>query len=174
MKSKPKLAAIVAMSENRVIGIKNTLPWHLSEDLKHFKAVTMGKPIIMGRLTFESIGKPLAGRTNIVVTHQNHWSYENTLVAGSLEEAIALAYKEAEGNELKEVMIVGGANIYHQALPLLDVVYVTEIHETLEGDAFFPELDAADWSEERREGPYKSEKNGLPYSFVIFQKRPVP
>src|SRR5690606_35473785 len=119
---KIKTAAIVAMSENRVIGNKNALPWHLPEDLKHFKSTTMGKPIIMGRLTFESIGKPLPGRTNIVVSRQHQWSYPGVKTATSLEEAVALAKTEADALKIEVIMIIGGANIYHPALPLLDVL----------------------------------------------------
>lgn len=159
------------MSENRVIGNKNALPWHLPEDLKHFKTTTLGKPIIMGRLTFESIGKPLPGRTNIVVSRQHQWSYPGVKTANSLEGAITLAKAEAESLEMNEIMIIGGANIYHQALPLLDVLYVTEVHAVVEGDAFFPEINPRLWAVAERTGPYKSEKSGFDYSFVIFQKQ---
>lgn len=168
---KIKTAAIVAMSDNRVIGNKNALPWHLPEDLKHFKAVTMGKPIVMGRLTFDSIGKPLPGRANIVVTRQSHWSCENVLVAHDLPNAISLAQSEAAQNGIGEIMIVGGSKIYQQALPLLDMLYVTEVHADIEGDAMFPVIDPVAWEQSEREGPYKSEKSGLAFSFVIYKKQ---
>ncbi len=168
---KPSLSAIVATANKRVIGNKNSLPWRLPEDLQYFKQVTMGKPLIMGRLTFESLGKPLPGRPHVVVTRQNHWSYPGVDVAHSLEAAIEKAYCLAQEMEVDEVMVVGGANVYHQALPLLEVIYKTEIKLDVEGDAWFPELDSNVWEEQERSGPYKSEKSGLDYSFVIFRKR---
>lgn len=171
MNTKPKLAAIVACADNRVIGNNNALPWHLPEDLKHFKNTTMGKPLIMGRLTFDSLGKPLPGRPHIVVTRQPHWSYSGVQTANSLEQAIDLGVQKADELNVDEVMIVGGAKIYHQALPLADVLYVTEVHTKVDGDALFPEIDPAYWQEIERDGPHSCENNGLRYSFVIFRKR---
>lgn len=166
-----KTAAIVAMAENRVIGRQNQLPWRLPEDLKYFKSLTMGKPLIMGRLTFESIGRPLPGRSNIVVTRNGAWSHPGVLVANDLESAIASARGEAKQQGLDEVMIIGGANVYREAMPLLDILYVTEVHTQLEGDAYFPKIDPLEWLEVNRSESHISEGSGLAYSFVIFQRR---
>lgn len=171
MIKKPKLAAIVACAENRVIGKNNQLPWHLPEDLKHFKNTTMGKPMIMGRLTFESLGKPLPGRPHIVITRQTHWSYSGVQSANSLEQAVELGVQQARALAVNEVMIVGGADIYRQALPLLDLLYITEVHAKVDGDAFFPELNPALWEEISRDGPHGGDKSGFAWSFVIFRKR---
>lgn len=171
MNKKPNLAAIVACAENRVIGNNNALPWHLPEDLKYFKQITMGKPMIMGRLTFESLGKPLPGRPHIVVTHQPHWSYPGVQTANTIEHALELGKQQACELGVEEVMIVGGANVYHQALPLLDILYVTEVHTEVDGDAFFPTINPSEWHEIERDGPYISDKNALPFSFVIFRKQ---
>ena len=159
------------MAENRVIGDQNQLPWHLPEDLKHFKSVTMGKPVIMGRLTFESIGKPLPGRVNIVVSRQSHWSYEGVQVAHNLDQAIAQAKTEAAKTSQDEIMVIGGANIYSQALPLLDILYVTEIHKAVEGDARFPLVDWQNWKEFSRSQRYVRSENSLEYSFIIFHRQ---
>lgn len=171
MIKEPKLAAIVACAENRVIGKNNQLPWYLPEDLKHFKNTTMGKPIIMGRLTFESLGKPLPGRPHIVITRQPHWSYSGVQSANSLERAVELGVQQAQALAVSEIVIVGGADIYRQALPLLDLLYVTEVHAKVDGDAFFPELNPSLWEEISRDGPHRSDKSGFAWSFVIFRKR---
>lgn len=135
------IAAIAAVSENGVIGREGKLPWHIPADLKHFKKITMGKPIIMGRKTFESIGKPLPGRTNIIVSR--------TLpdAAPDLESAIARAKEIAERDGVDEIMIIGGGEIFRQALPVTERVYLTIIEDDIEGDAFFPDLDDRDWRE---------------------------
>lgn len=171
MQRKPLLAAIVARAENRVIGNNNQLPWHLPEDLRHFKNTTMGKPLIMGRLTFESLGKPLPGRPHIVVTRQPHWSYPGVQRANSLAQAVSLGMHEAEVLGVDELMIVGGADIYRQALSALDLLYVTEVGISVDGDAFFPEIPPAEWEEVSRDGPHLSDKGGVPYTFVIYRKR---
>ncbi len=166
-----KKSAIVAYAQNRTIGNNNTLPWHLPEDLKHFKTHTMGKPLIMGRLTFDSLGKPLPGRPHIVITRQPHWSYPGVHTAHSLEQAFEIAEGLAEAEAVDEIMVIGGAKIYHQALPLLDVLYATEIQSEVDGDAWFPELEKEQWREQARSGPYKSEKGGLGYAFVIYERQ---
>lgn len=131
-----KLTLIVAVADNGVIGRQNELPWRLPEDLKRFKALTMGKPIVMGRKTFESIGKPLPGRTNIVVSRQAGLSLPGCVVVDSLAAALAAA------GHVDEVMIIGGGEIYRQALAQADCVQLTEVHAAIEGDARFPALDA--------------------------------
>jgi dihydrofolate reductase len=143
-----KLSLIVATAHDNVIGRNNELPWHLPQDLKYFKSVTLGKPIIMGRKTFESIGKPLPGRTNIVVTRQKNWSFSGVLVAKNIESALetAQAFRTEQNNIAEEIMVIGGAEIYRTALPMADRVYLTKIDAKIEGaDAFFPELSSAQW-----------------------------
>lgn len=142
------ISLIVATAHNNAIGRGNELPWHLPQDLKYFKSVTLGKPVIMGRKTFESIGKPLPGRTNIVVTRQQDWHFAGVLVAHDLVTAIELAKEANSSSEhpKNELMIIGGAEIYKHALPLADRIYQTKIDITVEhADAFFPEIDLVDW-----------------------------
>lgn len=141
------MALIVAAARNHVIGCNNQLPWHLPQDLQHFKSITMGKPIIMGRKTFESIGRPLPGRTNIVITRQAAWAAPGVQVAHSLASALTLVQglQPADEQQNDEVMVIGGAEIYGHALPLATKVYLTRIAADIEGDAFFPELSAAEW-----------------------------
>jgi dihydrofolate reductase len=129
------LSIIVAMTEDRVIGRNNQLPWHISEDLQRFKKLTMGHPIVMGRKTFESIGKPLPGRANIVVTRNPSLALDGVTITGSLKEAIEKG-KQAEGG--KELFVIGGAAMFDEALPLADKIYLTQIHHKIPGDVFFP------------------------------------
>ena len=138
---------IVAVADNGVIGSNNQLPWRISADLKYFKQVTLGKPIIMGRLTYESIGKPLPGRSNIVMTRDTAWQADGVERASDLSEALAIAKKIADDSGLEEVMIIGGATIYREALPQTDRLYLTRVHTEVDGDAFFPELDLSEWLE---------------------------
>ena len=147
---------IVAVADNGAIGKDNSLLWHIREDLKYFKKVTMGCPVIMGRRTFESIGRPLPGRQNIVVSKSGTYALpEGVLPAGSLEEAVS----KAEGDEM---FVIGGGQIYRQALPLADSLYVTEVHVTVEdADTFFPEIDAGQWEEESRTAPQTDAESGI-------------
>jgi dihydrofolate reductase len=155
-----QVAVIAAMARNRVIGIKNTLPWHLPEDLKHFKALTMGHHIIMGRKTYDSIGRPLPGRTTVIVTRDANYRMADCLVAHSPEEAIALCGDDPE------IFFVGGAELYRQALPLADRLYITEIQAEYAGDAEFPEIDRRLWREASRERQVS--QAGLDYDFVTY------
>lgn len=157
-----KLTIIVATDAQRGIGINNTLPWKLPEDLAHFKRTTTGHPIIMGRKTFDSIGRPLPNRRNIVVTRNDKWSHEGVETVGSIEAAIALL-DGAEG------FVIGGAEIYKQSLQLADQLIITEIAHTFECDAFFPEVDAS-WQETARE-EHASEASGLKYAFVTLRRK---
>lgn len=145
------VALIVAMAKNRVIGRDNDMPWHIPEDLKHFKALTLGKPVIMGRKTFESItarlGKPLPGRTNIVVSRSAPQVPPGVILCDTLERAIEAARKVAGETGATEVFVIGGAQIYALALPLADRIYRTDIDTEVTGDAFFPALDPAQWRE---------------------------
>jgi len=143
-----KLSIIVAAARNGIIGRNNELPWRLPQDLQYFKATTMGKPVIMGRKTYESIGRPLPGRTNIVITRQADWcGADGVIVVGSVDEAIAAAEKAAAKlvNPPEEAMVIGGAEIYRQALPLTERIYLTRIEADVEGDASFPDLHSSQW-----------------------------
>jgi len=157
------ISLIVAMSENRVIGAGGDLPWHLPADLKYFKASTLGKPIIMGRKTFDSIGRPLPGRRNIVVTRNANWQHQGVDVAESVEAAIVKA------GDVEEIMITGGAQIYSQALERVDRLYITEVALKIEGDTFFPEFNKADWIEVSRDA-YPSEDDRPAYAFVVLER----
>ncbi|MBV2134141.1 dihydrofolate reductase [Pseudomonas sp. MAP12] len=145
------LALIAALADNRVIGIDNRLPWHLPADLKHFKAVTLGKPIIMGRKTWDSLGRPLPGRLNLVVSRQAGLTLEGAEVFTSLPAAIARADQWARAQGVDELMLIGGAELYAQGLPLAQRLYLTRVHLQPDGDAFFPEFAEADWRLAERE-----------------------
>lgn len=164
------LSMIVAMAQNRVIGRNNQLPWYLPNDLKYFKRVTMGKPIIMGRKTYESIGKPLPGRTNIVVTRNREFSAEGVKVVHSLEQAIALAEQVALVDGSGEVVVIGGAQLYAEALPLTERIYLTEVRAEVEGDAFFPEIAPSNWGVVAREDWPAEGPNPYDYSFVVLER----
>jgi dihydrofolate reductase len=159
------LSIIVAMARNRTIGVNNTLPWRCPEDLKHFKALTMGHHMIMGRKTFDSIGKPLPGRTTVVVTRDRNLKIDGCLVAHSLEEAIAACAGD------KEVFVVGGAELYRQAMPLMDTLYITEIQQDVEGDAHFPEFNQSAWQETSREMRSQETPQPLEYHFVTYRRK---
>ncbi len=164
------VSIVVAAAVNNVIGRQGQLPWHLPADLQHFKEHTLGHPIIMGRRTFESIGRVLPGRTTIVVTTQTGWpAPAGALLAHSLPEALALAAQQPGG---EEVCVIGGGEIYRAALPAADIVYLTEVHTTVpDGDTFFPALPPTTWREETRCRHAPDEKNPLAYSFVTLRRR---
>ncbi|MCK0068527.1 dihydrofolate reductase [Kordiimonas laminariae] len=156
------ISIIVAMGENRVIGVDNDLPWHLPEDLKYFKKTTLGKPIIMGRKTFESIGRPLPGRQNIVITRNADWTAEGVDVVSTIEDAIKAA------GDVEEVMITGGAQIYAASMDLCDRLYVTEVGLAPEGHAYFPKIEDR-WKAVSRED--HGAQDGKPsYAFVVYEK----
>jgi dihydrofolate reductase len=150
------------MSSNRVIGVNNTLPWHLSDDLKHFKSLTTGHTIIMGRKTYESIGRPLPNRRNIVISRNSNTFYEGVEVVHNLEDAFSISTND------KEVFVIGGSNIYEQALSFVDQLYITEIKKSFIGDAFFPEINKQIWIEYSRDDHVTND--GLEFSFVKYQK----
>ena len=164
------LAIIVACAENGVIGRNNALPWHLSEDLRYFKRVTLGKPIVMGRKTFESIGRPLPGRTNIVISRNPDFSADGVKVVSTLDAALELAESIALIDGAEELMVIGGAQIYAEALPSAERLYLTEVHAEVEGDAYLPEIDWSEWREVRRERHEAMEPNPYDYSFVVFER----
>lgn len=159
-----RISFIVAMAKNRTIGVDNTLPWRCPEDLKHFKALTMGHHMIMGRKTFDSIGKPLPGRTTVVVTRDQSLKIEGCRIAHSIAEAI----NECTGDT--EIFIVGGADIYAQSLVLADTLYITEIQQDIDGDAHFPAFDKNEWKETAREVRAQETPQPLQYHFVTYQR----
>lgn len=166
----PVLALIVAVARNGCIGNGNKLPWYLPEDLKYFKAVTSGKPVIMGRNTFESLGRPLPNRTNIVITRNPAFSApEGVRVVHSLDEALKVAEAVAHVAGNDEIMVIGGAQIYAEALPRVQRMYLTEVDKTVEGDAFFPAFDRAQWREVARQA-HHYEPAQLDYSFVVLER----
>ena len=166
-----RLSLIVAVSENGVIGRENALPWHLPGDLKRFKAITMGKPIIMGRKTFESIGRPLPGRVNIVLTRDAKFSHDGVETAQDLAEALRVAQERSGRPENDEAMIIGGAGIYKLALPSAHRIYLTEVHMTVSGDTYFPDIDRRDWSETVREEVVSETADSCAYSFVVLDRK---
>ena len=163
-------AMIVAMAKNRVIGRKNQLPWHLPEDLKYFKRVTMGKPIVMGRKTYESIGRPLPGRLNVVLTRDAKWQTEGVVSAQTIDAAFSVAIAEAKSKEKDEVMVIGGDQVYALCLPLVDRLYVTQVHAEVDGDAYFPEVDWGQWQQVSSEAHQASDNNPYDYSFVVYDR----
>ena len=165
-----KLALIVAAAENGVIGKNNALPWHLPEDMRYFRRITMGKPIVMGRKTFESIGKSLPGRANIVITRNAAYRAEGVSVVLSLAEALALARHIAMLDGAEEAVVIGGAEIYQVALPQADRLYFTEVHARVEGDAVLPEIDWSQWLEVSREHHAPQAPNRYDYSFVCYER----
>lgn len=156
------ISIIVAVAENQVIGFDNHLLWHISEDLKRFKCLTLGHHVIMGRKTYESVGKPLPGRINIVVSRQENLTVEGCLVAKSLEEALELAKQDSE------LFIIGGGDIYKQALPIADKIYFTRVHAGFPGDTFFPELNLSEWATESVTKGKPADDDGLGYTFINF------
>ncbi len=168
-----RLALIVAQAENRVIGRENALPWYLPEDLKYFKSVTLGKVIIMGRKTYESIGRPLPGRTSIVVSRDPDYQLEGVSVAHSLPQAIAQAQRVSALKGVDEALVIGGAELYAQALPMAQRLYLTQVHHQVEGDARFPEVDLCDWQPVSRQDFEAVAPNPYSYSFIVFDRSEV-
>jgi len=154
------LSVIAAVARNGVIGLENTLPWHLSEDLKRFKSLTMGHHIIMGRKTYESLGRLLPGRTTVIVTRNPAYQISGALMASSLREAVALC----KGDD--EPFMIGGAQLYQDAITLADKLYITQIEQDYAGDAYFPPFDLTQWKETARQSGTSAA--GLPYAFVDY------
>lgn len=160
----PLLSLIAAKARNGVIGRNNALPWHLPEDLKYFKATTLGHPILMGRKTFESIGRPLPGRTSIVISRNPDWQFAGCTVVPSIDAALQAAA------ERDEIFVIGGSELYSQTLPRADRLYLTEIHADFAGDAHFPELNPADWQELSRQ-QHADDGRGFAFDFVVYQRK---
>ena len=164
--NKTKISLIAAMADNRVIGIENRLPWKLPSDMQWFRQHTLGKPIIMGRKTFESFGgRTLPERHNIVITRDPEYCIKNASVVHSVDEAMALV------GDVAEVMIIGGESFYAQMLPQADRLYLTYVHAEIAGDAWFPEIDFSQWQEVERHDQPADEKNAYAHSFVIYDRR---
>ena len=163
--SDSRISIISAMASNRAIGIRNTLPWQLPEDLKHFKALTMGHHIVMGRKTYDSIGKPLPGRDTVIVTRYADFAVPGCLAVNSLDAALTVSHGDAE------VFFVGGAELYRQALSIAHRIYLTEIQRVFDGDAFFPEFDKSQWIETARDKHRTEGPNGFEYHYVIYDRK---
>jgi dihydrofolate reductase len=161
------ISLIVAMDRKRGIGKAGKLPWHLSSDLKRFRELTMGHHVIVGRKTYESIGKPLPGRQMIVVTRNSHFTPEGCLVGGSVTEAIELARSRGES----EVFVIGGAEIYTQALDRADRIYLTQVHAEVDADTFFPELEASAWTETDSAHHPADDRNQYSFTFKLLERR---
>lgn len=159
------ITLIVAKDENGVIGHQGRLPWRLPADMKYFKTVTMGKPLIMGRHTYESIGKPLPGRTNIVVTKDAGYQAPGCLVVHSVEEALTVVVDHPE------VMVMGGATLYEQLLPRASKIYVTEVHAQVAGETYFPAFNIDEWREVSRSDHPADDNNPYAYSFVVLERK---
>jgi dihydrofolate reductase len=161
---KPKLSLIAAMAENRVIGRDNQLPWRLPADLQHFKRLTLGKPIVMGRKTWESLPGLLPERPHIVITANPDYQAKDCIVVNSIDQAL-----EAAG-DVEEIMIVGGAAFYRQMLPMADHLYLTIVHAKVDGDAFFPDYDESQWQERERDAHHADERNPFDYTFLTLDR----
>lgn len=166
-----EICIVVAVAENGVIGVDNGLPWKLSADLKHFKQVTMGHPMIMGRLTFDSIGRPLPGRKTVVVTRQQDWSCEGVEVAHDLDEAFSMAQALSAEMGVDKIMLVGGAQLYQQALSHCQHIFLTKVEANIDGDAFFPALDMSQWEEVSNERFEADSNNSYAYSFLQLKRK---
>lgn len=164
-----KVAIVVAVAKNGVIGRNNQLPWRLPADLKHFKAVTWGKPVIMGRKTFQSIGKPLPGRDNIVISRARRWDAGGVTVVPDMEAALEVARKAAAARGVDEISVIGGAQVYALALPFTDRVYLTEIDMTPEGDTWFLALSPEEWREVSRDS-HPAEGEYPAHSYVLYER----
>lgn len=164
-----KKSIIVAMASNRVIGAHNALPWHMPADMRYFKDMTKGHPVVMGRKTFESMGhKPLADRTNIILTRKEHAaSPDGCHLAYELKEA----FQKAADTGAKEVFVIGGSQIYAQALPMVDTLYITEIHAKVKGDTYFPAFEMSEWEEVSRQEYPADAQNKYAYAFVEYVKK---
>jgi len=171
MSTNPKLSAIVAMDRNHVIGREGDLPWRLPSDLKHFKRVTLGKPCLMGRKTWESLPFPLPGRPNLVLTRDVNYQAKKAVVFHDLHAMISRGYELAGASGVDEVILMGGAQLYAKALPYCDRLYVTHIEAEVQGDAVFPAIDPAVWQKVSSEGPHQAPNDDYPFSISVYDRR---
>jgi dihydrofolate reductase len=166
----PTIAVVVAVAENGVIGAKGGLPWRIRADLKRFRAVTMGKPMIMGRKTFASIGKALDGRDSIVVTRQPDFSADDIIVAGNVEAALSIAKKRAAARGVDEIAVIGGGEIFAAALDRADRLHVTHVAAAPQGDVYFPEIRKSEWVEVSREALPRSEGDTAEATYAVYHR----
>ena len=162
-----RISLLLAASENNIIGKNNQLPWHLPDDLRYFKNLTWALPILMGRKTFDSIGKPLPGRKSIVITRNNDWRHEGVDVVHSVDEAV----DQAAASGAKEIFVIGGAQIFKAALPKANRIYLTRIHHHFDGDVFFPEINTQDWHLASSRFCEKDEKNAYDHTYQVWERR---
>jgi dihydrofolate reductase len=162
------ISLIAAASENNVIGKDNKLPWYLPMDMKYFKNITWAMPVVMGRKSFDALGKPLTGRTNIVITRNKNWQADGVQTAQTIDQAIILASR----TDAKEIFIIGGGEIFQAALPSADRIYLTRVHENFEGDAFFPEIKKEEWELVSNRDCEPDEKNAYALSFQVWERKP--
>jgi dihydrofolate reductase len=170
----PVIALVVAMGENRAIGKGGVLPWRLSTDLKQFRKVTLGKPIVMGRRTFESFGRVLDQRVNIILTRDRGYSVPGAVVAHSLEEALEQARRAAKKAGLDEIMVIGGEDVFREVMPQAGRIYLTEVHARPEADTWFPDFDRSAWREVVRESHAAGPKDDHAFSFILLERAPHP
>lgn len=168
--SRPRIALIWAMARNRVIGRGNALPWRLPADMRHFKTLTTGHPVIMGRKTFESLGRPLPNRTNIVITRDPGYAPPGCLVAYSVDEALAEAVQHTSSDDA-EIFVIGGENLYAQMLPRADRLYVTLVEADVDGDAWFPAFDWQEWRETARSARAADDSNTYACTFLTLERK---
>ena len=161
------LSLLLAAAENNVIGKDNKLPWHIPNDLKYFKNLTWGMPVVMGRKTYESFGKPLRGRTNIIITRNKDWREEGIETVNSIEDAIALAKESA----VKEIFIIGGGEIFETIIIKANRIYLTRIHHAFDGDAFFPQINESEWQLVKERNCPADEKNAYAHSFQVWERK---
>jgi dihydrofolate reductase len=166
-----QIVLIAAIGENNVIGRNGQLPWRLKSDLAHFRALTIGKPVIMGRKTYESIGKPLKDRTNIVLTRDSDWAAPGTVPAASLDAAIEAAWQAAEKRGAQEIMVIGGSDVFAAAMPMADRLEITHVHAAPEGDALFPPIDPTMWAEVCRVKHPAGLDDDAGFSVVTYSRR---
>lgn len=160
------LSHIVAASENNIIGSNNELPWKLSSDFKYFKNKTWGMPVIMGRNSFDAMKKALPGRINIVVTRKTDWHPENVIVVNTIDRAIV----KAKESDTKEIFIIGGGEIFKQTINIIDRIYMTRVHATVEGDTYYPEIDNSKWEKVKSDSFPADKKNNYPYTFEVWER----
>ncbi|HEX6928254.1 MAG TPA: dihydrofolate reductase [Gammaproteobacteria bacterium] len=164
-----KISFIVAVGDNRAIGKDGGMPWHMPADLAHFKRVTMGKPMLMGRKTFESIGRPLPGRDSIVVTHDENWRAEGVMVAHDIDTALDMAAKAAKARGADEIAVIGGASLYKALMDRAHILYITELHSRFDADTYFPSIGFG-WEEISREKHDADERNPVAWDFVVLTR----
>ena len=169
--ARPHIVLVVAVAENGVIGRDNTIPWRLKADQQRLKALTMGKPLVMGRKTFESLRRPLPGRTNIVITRDADYCAPGAVVTNSFENALAVAHGDALRRSASEIAVIGGVDVYARSLPIADRLEITEVHAAVDGDTRFPAIDLAQWEEVSRVRNRAGPDDSADFSYVTYRRR---